>query len=101
MFLPRGAAGLDTANDAPPYVVIVIGTLIAVLGLLSAYGVWRRQRWGVVLTIVLRATDSLLALPGIFFAPTMLLWFSATGGVIASIVIMVLLLWRSPRAISV
>ena len=61
--LARGASDLDQAPDTPPYVIIALGLTAAVLGLVSAYGVWRNQKWGVVLTIILRAVDGLAALP--------------------------------------
>ena len=99
--LPRGAADLDVISNSPPYFVMVITTLIGALGLISAYGVWRSQRWGVILTIVLRAVDGLLALPGIFWAPTASLSVMATIGVIVSVAIIVLLLRSSPRPVAV
>jgi uncharacterized membrane protein len=96
-FLARGASGLDIANDAPPFFIIFSAFVFAILRIVGAYGVWTNQRWGIVVTILANAIDSILALPGIFVAPTMELWLSATLGVIVSIVVIVLCLWRDPK----
>ena len=96
-FLVQGAAG----TEAPPFFVIVLAFIFAVLGMASAYGVWKNQKWGKILTIVLRAVDSLLAVPGVFSAPTPFLWMAATISVGVSIIIIVLLLWRAPRPATV
>ena len=85
-------------DDAPPFVVMVLGFSMSVLGLVSAYGLWKNQRWGKILTIVLRAIDGLLALPGIFFARTPSWWSAALTTVVLSVVLIVLLLWPAPKA---
>ena len=95
--LARGASDLDQAADAPPYFIIVLGFTAAVLGIVSAYGVWRNQKWGVVLTIILRAVDGLAALPGLLFAPTLGWQIAAAVGVLSSVVIIGLLLWPKPK----
>ena len=95
-FLPRGADALDQVSDSPPYFVIITGFAFALLGLISAYGVWRNQKWGVILTILLRAIDSLMALPGVLFAPTTFWRISAITGILLSAVIIYLLLRREP-----
>ena len=90
----QGAAAVEQAGDQPPFFIIVMSFGLGLLGLVSAYGVWRNQKWGVVLTILLRAVDALSALPGILGAPTFELRFLATVGVAISVVIIVLLLNR-------
>jgi uncharacterized membrane protein (DUF2068 family) len=92
-FLAQG----PNAAEAPPFFVVVLAFAAGVLGLVSAYGVWRNQKWGVILTILLRALDGLAAVPGIFFAPSTFLWVSAMIGTVVSLVIIVLLLWPKPR----
>jgi hypothetical protein len=94
--IPELAQG-SSAAEAPPYFVVLLAFAAGILGLVSAYGVWQNQKWGVILTIVLRALDGLAALPGILFAPTSLLWISAIVGVIVSALIIVLLLWPKPK----
>ena len=48
-FLMRGAA----TPDVPPFFVELVLFATAILGFISAYGVWRNQRWGVLVTISL------------------------------------------------
>ena len=93
----QGATAVDQTGDQPPYFVIVLAFCLGLLGLVSAYGVWRNQKWGVVLTIALRAVDSLLALPGVAGAPTPDLQIMASVGVTISVAIIVLLLWPKSR----
>jgi uncharacterized membrane protein (DUF2068 family) len=97
VYLPRGAEALNQGSDSPPYAVLIIGMAIGVLGLVSAWGVWKSKRWGVILTIVLRVVDGLLALPGMIFAPTPTLTILSTAGVVFSVVVIALLLWPQPR----
>jgi hypothetical protein len=95
--LARGTTVTEQAADSPPYFIVMLGFIVAVLGIISAYGVWRNQKWGVILTIILRALDSLSALPGLLFAPTLMWKMVAGSGVLISIVIIILLLWPKPK----
>jgi len=97
----QGPAAVEQAGDEPaPYFVIVLAFSLGLLGLVSAYGVWRNQKWGVVLTIALRAVDALLALPGILFGPTLALKLFPTFEVAISIAIIVLLLRPKSRLVT-
>ena len=99
--LARGATGANLATDSPPYVILLLGFVFAILRMTGAYGVWVKQRWGIVITILANAIDSILALPGIVFAPTLGLWLSATIATLVSIVIIVLCLWRDQKRAAV
>jgi uncharacterized membrane protein (DUF2068 family) len=101
LFVPALALGSDSAADAPPFALALAAFAAGVLGLLSAYGVWRNQKWGVVLTIVIRALDGLAALPGILFAPTPFMWASSVVFIVASVAIIGLLLWPKPKRMPV
>ncbi len=80
-----------------PQVVIVLGSLLGVMGIVSAYGAWHRQKWGIWLTIVLEAANGLLALPGVLFAPNNTARFLAILGVASAVFVIVgMLLWSSP-----
>ena len=94
--LVQGATTVEIAGESPPFFIVILGFSIGLLGLISAYGVWRNQKWGVILTILLRAVDGLSALPGILFAPTVALTIAASVGVLSAIVVIALLLW--PKA---
>lgn len=91
--LARGTTVTAQAADSPPYFIIMSDLIIAVLSIISAYGVWRNQKWGVVLTVILRALYGLSALPGLLFAPTLYWKIHSWSGVLISIIIIVLLLW--------
>ena len=95
--LVQGANAVEQAGDSPPFFIAILGFGIGLLGLVSAYGVWRNQKWGVILTILLRAVDGLSALPGILFAPTVGLKIMASLGVLLAIVVIALLLWPKPK----
>lgn len=99
-FLARGTA-VDLAADSPPYIIVLMGFVFAILRVIGAYGVWVKQRWGIVLTILANAIDMILALPGIVFAPTMTLWLSATIGTVVSILIILLCLWRDRKPVTI
>jgi hypothetical protein len=87
----------STAADVVPYPVLLFAFAAGVLGIVSAYGVWKMMRWGVILTIVLRALDGAAAAPGLLFAPTAEIKALAALGVVSSIVVIALLVWPRPR----
>jgi hypothetical protein len=95
--LAQGATAFNQTTPGPPYVVVLIGTLVAAMGLVSAYGVWRNQKWGVVLTIILSVINGLLALPGVVLAPTLGIKLFALSGVVLHGIIIALLLWPKPK----
>ena len=95
--LVQGANAVDQAGDSPPFFIAILGFGIGLLGLVSAYGVWRNQKWGVILTILLRTVDGLSALPGILFAPTVGFKIMASLGVLLAVVVIALLLWPKPK----
>ena len=95
--LVQGANTVELAGDSPPFFIIILGFSIGLLGLVSAYGVWRNQKWGVILTILLRAIDGLSALPGLLYAPTVPLKIVVSVGVLLAIVVIALLLWPKPK----
>jgi hypothetical protein len=70
VLLPQGAAKINHSSNQPPYAVILIEVVIGLIGLVAAYGVFRTQRWGVILTLVLMVINVLISLPGIAFGPT-------------------------------
>lgn len=80
-----------------PQVVIVLGGLLATAGVISAYGAWRFQKWGIWLIIVVRALDGMAALPGLLFAPSEAARLSAIVAVVLGILTIVVLLQR-PKA---
>ena len=96
--LARGMDDLNQANDAPPYFVLMGSFVLSVIQLVAASGTWRNQRWGIIATLLTNTFGALLAAPGLLFAPTQDLWLSATIGLLAGIVCIVLCLWRDAKA---
>lgn len=97
--LPALMQGPSAAGmmQGAPQVVLVAAAFVGVAGLVSAFGAWRGQKWGIWLTIVLRALFGLLALPGVLFAPTPGGQAVATAEVLIGILVIVVLLRRTPR----
>ena len=94
----QGSAAVEQAGNEPaPFFIIVLAFSLGLLGLVSAYGVWRNQKWGVVLTIALRTVAALLALPGTLLAPALQLRIFPAFEVAISIAIIVLLLRPKSR----
>lgn len=63
MFFAPGA-------DEIPAFAIVIGIVAGVLSLIGAWGMWNLRRWGMILTFVLTAINTLTAIPGLFNPPS-------------------------------
>lgn len=99
--IPVLALGSTGSPDEPPFWAMVIGLALNVAGVIAAYGLWRNQRWGKVLTIFTRGADGLFSLPGVFFAPTSSLMVAATASVVLAIVIIALVLWPTGRSVAV
>jgi hypothetical protein len=98
--LMEGAAATENNPESLPFVVVLIGAFTGVIGMVAAYGAWKQQRWGIILTILVNLLNGLSAAPGILFAPTPLLFAAATATVILSIVIVVLCLWRDHQVVT-
>lgn len=98
-YLSRGAEAVNQAGDAPPYFVVVLGFVLSIMRIVSAYGTWQNQRWGIIITLLATALDTLAAVPGIFFAPTTYLWVGSTISTFIGIVIIVLCLWRDRKPV--
>lgn len=92
-FLMRG----NVPNSAPPFFVELVLFATAILGFIGAYGIWRNQKWGVILTIVICILTGLVNLPGLLFAPGVLGKVATAASLIPAIVIIVLLLWPKPK----
>lgn len=98
-FITRGAASLDTSVDSPPFLIVMLAFITAIVAVVVAYGTWKQQRWGIILTIMANLVNGVSATPGILFAPNTALFIFSVVTVILSIVIGVLCLWRSPKPV--
>ena len=95
-----GAAGLllapAFAGEAGAVFTAVVVALAA-LRLVAAVGVWRRRRWAAILGFVASLLDTLLAAPGLFFAPDATSRALATSGVVLGVATLVLLALPASR----
>jgi len=87
----------DVQNAGNGFAVFVV--ILCSIGLISAYGIWQNQKWGKVLAIIVMGLNGLLSLPGVIFAPTLLLKLDPASTVIVAIVVIVLLLRRPKEAV--
>jgi uncharacterized membrane protein len=97
--LPALLQGPDAPGilNGVPQVVLLASALLGVVGLVSAYGAWMGQKWGIWLTIVVEAVNGLLALPGVLAAPTTGARLAAIFGVLTAVFVIVgMLLWSTP-----
>ena len=82
-----------------PQVVWVLSALMGVAGLISAYGAWQGQKWGVWLTVVVEAVNGIMSLPGVLFAPVAWARIWPIASVLIALFVIVALL-RRPKAAS-
>jgi uncharacterized membrane protein (DUF2068 family) len=98
-YLPRGADDLN--ENYVPYPVIVIGLVLGVLGLVSSYGLWRKERWGLILTMAVQILQILTGAPGVIFGPDTFTQVSSVIMLLVNAAVIVLLLRRPERRAAV
>ena len=89
-----GASASEAEAGQPPYFIVVLSLVLGVAGLISSYGIWVGQRWGVVLTIILQALNFLSGAPGIVFGGSAFLVIGSIVGCVLNVAIVYLLLRR-------
>ena len=92
-FLINGPTA-DSVGQGVPHTLLVLGGLFGVAGLISGYGAWVGQKWGIWLTIIVDVIGGLTALPGILVAPTQQAQILAFIGVLAPLFVVFGLMWR-------
>jgi hypothetical protein len=97
--LHLGAEGASASGDNPPFAALVLGVVLGVLGLVGSFGIWRGERWGLILTIVIRGLDGLASLAGIFADDTTLRALAILS-VVGAAVVIVLLLRRTSESVA-
>jgi hypothetical protein len=98
ILLPQGSDKINHSSNQPPYAVLLIEIVIGLIGIVAAYGVYRTQRWGVVVTLVLMVINILVSLPGIPFGPTAFDKVSSVLGLLFAAATIYFLLRRDTRA---
>lgn len=99
VLLPRGSAKLASEGNQPPYAIVVIELIVGAIGLVAAYGAFRGQRWGVLLTLIVAVLNVLASVPGVAFAPTALSRVASAVATVASGIVIWLLLRRDTPAL--
>ena len=89
----------DAIDMGNGFLVVIL--ILCTVCLVSVYGVWQNQKWGKILAIITLGLNALLALPGVIFAPTLLLKLDPASGVIVAIVVTVLLLYNPQKPVTV
>jgi hypothetical protein len=91
-----GSDGAAESGDQPPFGILVLVFAVSLIGIVASYGVWKVERWGVVLAIVVNAVNFLSGLPGAFVGPTAALQVASAAGCVLNVIIVWLLLRRRP-----
>jgi hypothetical protein len=91
-----GSDGAADAGDQPPFGILVLVFALSLIGIVASYGIWKVERWGVILAIVVNAVSFLSGLPGAFVGPTVFLKVISAIGCVFNIVVVWLLLRRRP-----
>ncbi len=88
-------APVATAEADAAFIGITVA--ISALRLVAAAGVWRYRRWAAILGFVVSLVDTLLAAPGLLFAPNAMWRVLAIVGVVLGIATLVLLVLPTSR----
>lgn len=91
--LLQGPPPVDSTPAIPQF-VLVLASLLGVVSLVSAYGAWRVQKWGIWLTIGVSVLGGLLAAPGVLVGPTPDARISATVGMVIAAYVALAMLSR-------
>jgi hypothetical protein len=100
ILLPRGSADLASEGDQPPYAIVIVALVLGAIGVVAAYGVFRVQRWGIILTLIVMVLNVLSGLPGVPFGPTALAKVSSAVQVVVAGAVIWLLLRRDARKLA-
>lgn len=97
--LSLGADGANADSNNPPFAVLVVGVVLGVLGLMGSFGIWRGDRWGIILTVAVRGLDGVSSLFGVF-ADDLSLQLLAILSVVAAAAVIFLLLRRDRTTVT-
>ena len=85
--------------EGPPWFIVYPGYVVGVAGLVIAVGLWQLKRWSFWATIVDAVLSFLLAAPGLVAAPTELRGAITATAVLAVVIVALVLLPSSRRAL--
>ena len=87
-----------TITEGVPQFVLVTTAFIGAAGLVSAYGAWQGQQWGIVLSILVEVINGILALPGVLVAPSLFARIAAVISALIALFVVAALLARPKPA---
>ena len=94
--VPYLARGTATGPDEAPFFMTLIAFVLDLSGIFAAFGLWQNAKWGKVLAVVIQSLQILYSLVPLLVAPP-IDQVVAGIGIVWSLVILVLIFWRSPR----
>ena len=57
--------------NGPPLVIVLYAFIVGGVGsLIAVFGLWKLKRWGLLLTIIIASLSILVAVPGLWLAPS-------------------------------
>jgi hypothetical protein len=84
----------------PVFWLFVFSFAVDAITLVVAYGVWRAERWGIILAIVISSFNAVLNTMGALFDADMAIRMMAGSFVVASLFVIYLCLRREPAALA-
>ena len=84
----------------PPGFIIYSGYVVGIAGIVVAIGLWMMQKWSYWPTIVVCVLNLLLGAPGVVMAPGALKGVIVVGEVVAVLIIVLVVLPSSRRALT-
>ena len=98
--IPFLANGMAATTDGPPFWLVVLSFAVDAITIVVAYGVWRAERWGIILAIAISVFNALLNTMGALFDTQMELQIMAGVFVFASLGVIYLCLRQEPQPLS-
>ena len=98
--IPILASGAAGSADGPPFWLVVFSFVVDALTIVVAFGVWRAERWGIILAIIISAFNAVLNTMGALGDPDAAFRIMAGVLVFASLSVIYLCLRREPEALS-
>jgi hypothetical protein len=96
-----GSMGEPVTEEGPPVFISYLEAGFGVVGLIAVFGLWKGKSWGFVLGVVAVVVEALISFGGALFAPDPTIRVVASGFVVVSVVLLILLFMsRSRRALA-
>ncbi len=98
--IPFLASGMTATPGGPPFWITVLTFAVDAITIVVAYGVWRAERWGIILAIAISVFNAILNTMGALFDPRMEIRIMAGVIVFASLGVIYLCLRKDPERLA-